>query len=185
VTPVLFGASPDIVPRGPYAGWHVLAQEREKGFAVLDSLTTAQRQRAVLAEKVPPDIFAGPQRDKALEKFEGLPASDLDARQRALLWSLIEEYLGNQLPEVARAHRAKIEADGAGKLHFAWMGPASREQSFYYRVHGPSLLIEYDNTGRPGPPFAHTNHVHIVYRDPTNDYGEDLLAKHHRQSHQR
>jgi hypothetical protein len=185
VTPVLFGASPDIVPRGPYAGWHVLAQEREKGFAMLESLTSSQRARAIVAEKVPPDIFAGPQRDKALKQFEGIAGADLDDRQRSLLWSLIDEYLSNQLPEVARTHRAKIEKDGTAKLHFAWMGPASRDQSFYYRVHGPSLLIEYDNTGRPSTPFLHTNHVHIVYRDPTADYGEDLLAKHHLQAHAR
>jgi hypothetical protein len=178
-TPALWGAQPDEIETGSEAGWRVFAAERAKGLALMHALTTQQRAKAVLSETLPKGgIFTGPQRDKALQTIEGLPASAMTKEQQALLWSLIGEYVDNQAAAAAQAHRRKIERDGFAKVHFAWMGPADDKRSFYFRVHGPSLLIEYDNTGA-GREERDSNHIHSVYRDPSNDYGEDLLKKHY------
>lgn len=176
--PALWGAEPDEILTGNEAGWRVLAAERSKGFALIESLTPAQRSKAILSEKLPEGIFTGPKRDKALQKIEGLAASGLTPVQKALLWSLIDEYVNNQIEAVAAAHKKKIERDGFAKIHFAWMGPVDRSRSFYFRVHGPSILIEYDNTGRSRVE-RDSNHIHSMFRDPSNDYGEDLLRKHY------
>ena len=131
-----------------------------------------------------------------LALVENLQRADLDAIERAtaframmvdlnltqdqvaMLWTLIDEYVNNQSEPVARTHRRKIERDGIGKVHFAWMGPVDDARSFYFRVHGPSILIEYDNTGRDRE-VRDSNHIHSMFRDPSNDYGEDLLKRHY------
>jgi len=179
--PALWGAQPDRIEAGDEAGWRVFAAEREKGYAIVNSLTPQQRATAILSEKLPPGIFTGPQRDKALKTPEGLPASAMTPAQHALLWTLIDEYVNNQTETVARAHRLKIERDGIGKVHFAWMGSTDPARSGYFRVHGPSILIEYDNTGGAGASREErdSNHIHSMFRDPSNDYGEDLLKKHY------
>ncbi len=176
--PALWGAEPDEILTGNEAGWRVLAAERSKGFALIESLTSPQRAKAILSEKLPEGIFTGPQRDKALQTVVGLPSSAMNPDQKALLWSLIEEYVNNQIEPIAAAHRKKIERDGFAKVHFAWMGPVDRSRSFYFRVHGPSILIEYDNTGNARQE-RDSNHIHSMFRDPSNDYGEDLLRKHY------
>ena len=176
--PALWGAQPDQIEVGDEAGWRVFAAERAKGYAVVHSLTAQQKTTAILSDKLPASIFTGPQRDKALQKFEGLPASSMTPAQQALLWTLIDEYVNNQTEKVARAHRAKIEKEGFGKVHFAWMGSTDPAKSCYFRVHGPSILIEYDNTGATRTE-RDSNHIHSMFRDPSNDYGEDLLKKHY------
>jgi hypothetical protein len=108
----------------------------------------------------------------------------LQGRQRDLLESLVDEYLGNLRPEVGRSYRAAIQSAGFDKLHFAWMGPPEPGKAMYYRVHGPTLLIEYDsivppNTKLPNDP----NHIHTVVRVPGNDFGEDWLRRHHLEHH--
>jgi hypothetical protein len=176
--PALWGAQPDEIETGAEAGWRVFAAERAKGYAVVHSLTPEQRKKAILSEKLPQGLFTGPQRDKALQRIEGLPASGMSAAQQSLLWSLIDEYVNNQAEPVARAHRSRIEREGIGKVHFAWMGSTDPARSAYFRVHGPSILIEYDNTGA-GRDERDTNHIHSMFRDPANDYGEDLLKRHY------
>ncbi|MBK5290837.1 MAG: DUF3500 domain-containing protein [Acidobacteriia bacterium] len=176
--PALWGAEPDEILTGNEAGWRVLAAERSKGLAVIESLTAQQRGKAIVSEKLPEGIFTGPKRDKALQSVVGLPASAMNPAQKALLWRLIDEYVNNQVEAVSAAHKRKIERDGFAKVHFAWMGPVDRTRSFYFRVHGPSILIEYDNTGNARQE-RDSNHIHSMFRDPSNDYGEDLLRKHY------
>jgi hypothetical protein len=176
--PALWGAHPDQIERGDEAGWRVFAAERDKGYALVHSLTQQQRSTAILSEALPPGLFTGPKRDKALQTPVGLAASELNATQRGLLWTLIDEYVNNQIEAVARAHREKIEKEGIEKVHFAWMGSTDPARSCYFRVHGPSILIEYDNTGRDREE-RDTNHIHSMFRDPSNDYGEDLLKNHY------
>jgi hypothetical protein len=176
--PALWGAQPDQIERGDEAGWRVFAAERDKGYALVHSLTEQQRSTAILSEELPPGLFTGPQRDKALQTPVGLPASEMTATQGRLLWNLIDEYVNNQTETVARAHREKIKKEGFEKVHFAWMGSTDPARSCYFRVHGPSILIEYDNTGR-GREERDTNHIHSMFRDPSNDCGEDLLKKHY------
>lgn len=183
LTPMFFGAEPDVVLTGPYAGWRIFAAERSKAFALIESLDDAQQSKAILADKVPGAIFEGPGAGGALDKMEGITASDLNDEQRTLLWSLIDEYLNNAPHEVAATQRTKIAADGNEQLHFAWMGPIDDKANIYFRVHGPSVLIEYDNVfaGRADR-SAYSNHIHTILREPSNDFGEDLLRKHYAES---
>jgi len=182
LTPIFLGAEPDVVPRGPYAGLQILGAERRKGLAVIKSLTSEQQSKAVLSESIPEDLFEGTGQAKSLKKFEGIPAAEMSSDQRAKLWVLIDEYLDNCPQEVASARRAKIRADGAAALYFAWMGPIAEEANLYYRVHGPSIIIEYDNTSVGSLRDGYSNHLHTILREPSNDYGEDLLRRHYEES---
>jgi hypothetical protein len=182
MTPAFLGVDPAVQPSGRHAGWQVLAGETAKGFALRNALTPEQVKRAVLSESLPPDIFTLPGRDEELKTPAGV--SGLQGRQRDLLQSLVDEYLGNLQPDVARSYRAGLQSAGFDKLHFAWMGPAETGKAVYYRIHGPTLLIEYDaivppNTKLPNDP----NHIHSVLRIPGNDFGEDWLRRHHQEHH--
>lgn len=179
-TPLFLGAAPQTVLSGPYAGWSVLQHEIDRGFAMMASLNEDQRRQAVIAGAVTNDLFTGRGRKDSLAAPTGLPASQLDARQQARLWGLIREFVGDATDEAAAAQMEAIRADGLERLHLAWWGPTDDPaQRFMYRIHGPSILIEYarenDTRGSGGP----GNHVHAIVRDPRNDYGEDWLGKHY------
>lgn len=188
VAPAFVGVQPNEVPNGAYAGWRVLGEEEDKALALMASLTPAQLDQAVLSEVVPDEIFTGPERGDALSEYEGLVASDMDADQRALLQSLIEEYVRNADPEPADALLARIAADGPEQLHFAWMGQAEVGAAFYYRIHSPSILIEFDHTidlarMREDVRVPDPNHIHTVMRQPGQDYGADALRRHYERHH--
>ena len=183
-TPLFLGAEPHEIERGLEAGWRVLANEGERGWRLLQALNEDQRGIAVLADDIPGDVLAGPGRKGSLREFSGIRASSLDDVQRALLWELVEEFAANADHAAADAQLEKIRADGADALHFAWIGPTDdRTARYYYRVHGPSVLIEYIVEEGVGGNAA--NHVHSIMRDPGNDYGEDWLGKHYEEHHGR
>ena len=107
----------------------------------------------------------------------GLPASRMDAAQRTLLWQLVAVYL-ERLPEpLASLERAKIEGSGIDVVYFSWAGELERAGPHYYRLHGPSFLVEYDNTQDDA------NHVHAVWRNPDGDFGGDVLRRHLERAH--
>jgi hypothetical protein len=182
LTPMFFGAEPDVVLEGPSAGWRIFAAERAKAFALINSFNNEQEAAAVLSDKIPDAIFEGPGAEGALDKMEGIRASQLDDDQRALLWSLIDEYLNNAPQATAAAQRTKIVADGDDQLFFAWMGPIDEKDNIYFRIHGPSVVIEYDNVFAGGRRDGYSNHIHTILREPSNDYGDDLLRKHYAES---
>jgi len=182
LTPTFLGAEPNVVAAGNDAGFQVLGHEADRGMQLLLSLSDAQRAKAVLGEEVPGDVLTGPGRKDALATPEGLPASELDAAQQVWLWRLIDEYVGNANPDAADAHLAEIRGDGLDVLRFAWFGPTDDPHGrYYYRVHGPSLLIEYVVERGVGGSAA--NHVHSIVRHPDNDYGADWLHKHYEEHH--
>jgi hypothetical protein len=183
MTPLHFGADPSVIPSGRHAGWAVLTGETAKGFAMRNALMPEQAKRAVLSENVPVDIFTLPGRDRELQEPQGL--SGFQGHQRDLLEALIEEYLGNLRPDVARNYRTAIQTAGFDKVHFAWMGPAEPWKAVYYRIHGPTVLIEYDNVIPPNTKLPNDpNHIHPVLRSPGNDFGDDWLRRHHLEHHQ-
>ena len=183
-TPLFLGAEPHEILHGLDAGWRVLANEGERGWRLLQALDGDQRARAVLGEDIPRDVLTGPGRKGNLNAFAGLPASALSETQHALLWELVEEYVANADHAAADAQLEKIQRDGLAALHFAWIGPVDDVSArYYYRVHGPSVLIEYIVERGVGGGAA--NHVHSIMRDPGNDYGEDWLDKHYEEHHQR
>lgn len=181
-TPLFLGAEPYEILHGLDAGWRVLAHEAERGFELLQALDERQRARAVLDAEIPRDVLAGPGRKGSLTEFAGLPASAFTDAQRVLLWALVEEYVANADHDAAGVQLTKIQQDGLDQLHFAWMGPVDDVAArYYYRVHGPSVLIEY--VVERGVGGATANHVHSIIRDPSNDYGEDWLGRHYQEHH--
>lgn len=177
-TPAFLGSNPAEIRHGHHAGMRALPAEEDLGFALLHSLTADQKKVAVLSDKAPRDVLFGPGRKKSvLGEPKGLAVDAMHEAQRAIFTELLETYLGNSTPKIAAFHRAKIRAAGLGKIRFAWMGAEQRGQGHYYRLHGPSFAIEYDNTQNGA------NHVHTVFHDLTNDFAADLLQQHYREHH--
>ncbi|MEO8628264.1 MAG: DUF3500 domain-containing protein [Betaproteobacteria bacterium] len=174
-TPAFMGANPAEVPAGQYAGLRILSAEEEIARALLASLDANQRERAIIASSAPQDIITSNCRRMMLQDPAGLAAEAMSEPQRAILWQLVEEYAHNMQSDLADRQLDKIERAGVGDIHFAWAGSQQRGTPHYYRLHGPTALIEYDNTNG--------NHIHTVFRDFTEDFGEDLLRRHYEASH--
>lgn len=182
-TPLFLGAAPQRVESGRYAGWRTLQHEIDKAMALIADLSAAQRALAVQTGEVPVTLLAD--KGKPLPgAFAGIVGARLTPAQQAKLWGLVDEYIGDAANEAAGAQRAAIRRDGVGALHFAWWGPIDDPaQRFMYRVHGPSILIEFIR--EPNATGAAANHVHSIVRDPRNDYGADWLRRHYsEQPHQ-
>ena len=107
----------------------------------------------------------------------GVPWPALRPDQQEILTTLLGAYLHRLPDDAAEAEQAKVTGPAVGQLHFAWAGSTEPRQPHYYRLQGPRLLAEYDNTQRGG------NHIHSVWRDPAGDFGRDLLADHYATSH--
>jgi hypothetical protein len=177
-TPNFFGANPAWVPQGyPLAGLRVLSTEEDLGRSLLDSLTDTQLGTAVIGADAPPDILTRMDTHVRLEKPVGLPASNMNAAQQQLLIHLLSDYLHRMPEDLAADRMDRVEKEGKKYIHFAWAGSREMRRPHYYRVHGPSFLIEYDNTQN------NANHIHSVWRDLRDDWGEDLLRNHYKESH--
>jgi hypothetical protein len=176
--PSFLGANPATVPHGPLAGSRALDGEEALARAVLASLSPAQRAVAVVDPVAPPDILSGtgPRADLR-EVPAGIAYEGLEREQRDALERLIRHYLGRAAPGIAAAEWDRIRAAHLAPVTFAWAGATEPGQGHYYAIRGPRLLIEYDNTQNGA------NHIHAVWRDPANDWGEDLLVAHYRESH--
>ena len=174
-TPIFLGSSPRIVETGPYAGTMVLPQEGARGIDLMAALSPAQQEKARVADELVEDIFTGPGRQDSLSDYEGLAASELDTDQMRLLRALVEEYVRNADFDAADAQIEAIDEAGWDALWFSWRGPSDADGRFYYRVHGPRLLIEYNRQNE--------NHDHVIVRDPRNDYGADWLEQHFEEHH--
>lgn len=176
-SPNFLGANPAEVREGPRKGFRALASEEDLGRALVAALTPAQKKVAILAGEAPKDILTGASRKATLEgQPTGLSASKLNAKQRAMLQALIEEYAHNLPDQVAEERMARVKKAGTN-LHFAWAGGENRGDPHYYRILGPDFLIEYDNTQN------NANHIHSVWRDMKGDFGEDLLKEHYEATH--
>ena len=183
--PMFYGADPAVISEGAHAGHPFLPQERKRGVELLMSLTDKQKAIAVVADAYPsnkfgPIDFAGPGKKDSKRKYQGLKASDMTSPQQKLLWVLIEEYVRNADFDVAERQLSKIKNDGLSALHFMWMGPTDGSEKLFYRVHGPSILIDFVDQ-RTG--FDWNTHPHVIVRDPSNDYGEDWLQRHIMEQH--
>jgi Protein of unknown function (DUF3500) len=175
VTPSFFGSNPAEVRTGARTGLSVLGTEESLGRQLIKSLNDAQKKIAIYTNIAPKEIITGNQRKATLLTPMGLAASKLDKAQLALLRQIIEEYVRRYRPELADADLKKIEKVGWSKIFFAWAGGVEPGEGHYYRVQGPAFLMEFDNTQN------NANHVHTVWRDLENDFGEDLLRKHYDQ----
>ncbi len=148
VTPAFFGANPAEVRSGPLKGLRTLAREQDLGRALAQGMDAAQRRRMIISAQSLGDIVSGPGREESLVSQAGLPA-------------------------VLR----RIREAGIERLYFAWAGPIDPGHAHYYRIHGPSVLIEFDNSQNDA------NHIHSVWHDPRNVFGADLLRAHYERGH--
>src|SRR6185436_4368324 len=172
VAPVFVGANPARVLSGPETGFRLLAAEEDLGRELVRMLPEARRKTALISETAYPEIVtANDPKVRPLE-LEGLAAADMNPAEQQQLRRLIELYTARLVPAAARDALARLERAGFGKVRFAWAGSIESGQKHYYRVHGPTLLIEYDNTQNDA------NHIHTVYRDLDRDFGGDVLRQH-------
>ena len=196
-TPFLLGAEP--AQFGPF---RILGEEEDAAFVLLDSLTDSQQQEAVIHPKPPADFVTRTvatigdveypayhgvgRRDamitdedrKALAYFRqhprGVRAGDLSSTQRGHFDKLLARFVERARPGLVGFEMDRIAASGGvEELHFAWAGGTSIDQPHYFRIQGPATLVEFDNAE------DNANHVHSVWRDPSNDFGADLLMQHH------
>jgi len=173
-SPNFFGANPHEVQSGPYAGLRALGAEEDLGRGLLMALDAEQQKQAIISDEVPGDIILNPGREAdLLGEPKGLAMSAMNADQKDALRLLVEEYAHNVRRDLARSRIERIRAAGEDKIHFAWIGSTERGEGHYYRVHGPTFVIEYDN--------ASGNHSHTVWRDLEKDFGEDLLLEHYQE----
>jgi len=170
--PTFFGTNPAEVRAGPKKGTRVLGPAEDAARSLVESLDSTQRMKAVIQTTAPNDIVTMTKVKIDPLAPEGIPASALNAAQRAQLKKLVDVYTGLMADDIAADRRSRIEKAGWDKVAFAWAGSLERGQKHYYRVQGPTFLIEYDNTQNDG------NHVHSVWRDFNGDFGEDLLREH-------
>jgi hypothetical protein len=175
MSPAFFGANPAEILSGPRKGLRTLAVEEDIARALVKSLDAEQRKAAVIATDAPRDIITGASRKvKALEPA-GIAAAQMNAAQKQQLNELLKEYAFRYRTETAEEVLKKIQNAGEEKLHFAWAGGLEPGEGHYYRIQSPDFIIEYDNTQ------DHANHIHSVWRDIANDFGEDLLRAHYDQ----
>jgi hypothetical protein len=176
-SPAFMGSNPAIVRDGPHAGMEILAEEQQLGRELLAMLSGEQRERAVWSETAPRDIVTGNSRRATIETPIGLPVSEMDREQTDAVMNLIRVYLGRMRSELANEELLKLMQEDVGEIRFAWAGSDEPGAPHYYRIHGPTFLIEYDNVQ------TDANHIHSVWRDLTNDFGFDALAEHYATAH--
>jgi len=176
--PLFLGANPRRVPDGePRAGLRVLAAEEDAARALYTALPPALRERATLPFEGGRGLFEGDGVRVDPGAPRGVPRGDLAPEPQRLLDALVEVYVGNWAAAVAEATRREIEAAGRDAIHFAWAGSGEPGERMYYRVQGPTFLLEYDDTTDGG------DHVHAIWRNRDGDFGRDLLAEHRARLH--
>jgi hypothetical protein len=183
MTPMFMGSEPVSVDTGKYAGTRVLRAEEDNGLALVRSLSPEQRSRAILAQDLPGELFTAAFRDNFEMRYEGIRYGELSSAQQRLLTRLVETYVGRIRPGHAEVRSEEVRRYLAD-THFSWMGGVDETSVFYYRVHSPVILIEFDH--QRGIALDNDepsrNHIHTVVRTPNgNDYGKDLLRQHHEQ----
>lgn len=172
-TPSFYGSNPAEVRQGPRKGVRVLSHEEDLGRELIKALDAAQQKVAIYDTKAPADVITGNKRKVLPLDAAGIPYAKLTEAQRVQLQALVKTYVNRLRGDLAETDLKKIEQAGWDKTSFAWAGGTEKGDPHYYRVQGPTFLVEYDNTQN------NANHVHAVWRDFNNDFGEDLLRKHY------
>lgn len=178
-TPGFMGAHPAVVEDGPQKGLEILKQERETAFTLLHSMNAEQTKKVIIATDAPGDIITRVDRKAMIDHPAGLAFADMNAEQQQLFLNLVSVYIHRYTKLFADGMLKQIQAAGINKLMFAWAGSTEPGigHPHYYRIQGPTLIIEYDNTQ------DNANHVHTVVRDRQLDFGGDELLEHYKAAH--
>jgi len=185
MTPAFLGAEPAVAKTGKYAGNSVLQEEQDRGLALMRSLDAGQRAFATLeARKSADSLRAGANQDNLVLDYAGAPANTFSEAQKKQLLDLIALYVGNMDEGHAKVRMEEVAAH-IDNTWFAWVGDVAEDAVFYYRIHSPVILIEFDHQQPVGTQMINTpdqptrDHIHIMIRTPNgNDYGKDLLGQH-------
>lgn len=178
-TPGFLGSNPAVVQEGPFKGKQVLKEETDAGFNLLNTLSNDQLKKALSDSIAPKDIITINNRKITLESSAGIAYSELTDAQKQLLLQLINVYVHRFTKLFADDMLQEIQQAGFENIHFAWSGKKQPGigNPHYYRVQGPTFIIEYDNTQN------NANHVHSVLRDLKHDFGGDELLEHYKTAH--
>jgi hypothetical protein len=179
--PAFFGANPAHVRTGSRQGLRALAMEEDVGRELITALDSSQRVRATIPGDAPRDIVTAANVSISPLSPTGIVIGDLTPAQTAILRKLIDVYLAKMSDELATYRRSRLERTDMSRVTFAWAGPLTVGAPHYYRVQGPTFLIEYDNTQNDA------NHIHAVWRDFGGEFGRgaagasgDPLRDHYR-----
>ncbi len=177
-TPGFLGSNPAIILSGPEKGKQILKDETEIGFALLHSLDAKQMEKAVIHVKAPGEILTGNSRKAMINDPQGILYNELNSEQQKIFMQLLSVYIHRYTRLFAVGMMQEIESAGLNNLRFAWAGDQQpgRGHPHYYRIQGPAIIIEYDNTQN------NANHVHTVIRDLKNDFGGDELLEHYKKN---
>ncbi len=176
-TPFFFGANPAEVRHGPKKGLRLLPAEEDLARSLLKLLDGERKRKAIVSTAAPADILTRAESSISLGDRWGLAAESMNTEQRELLVRLAKTYI-DRLPDgMAHKKMSGLVKGGIVDVHFAWAGEEEPGKPHYYRLHGPSFLVEYDNTQN------NANHIHTVWRDSKGDFGRDLLREHYRKGH--
>ena len=171
-SPTFFGSNPAEVREGPMKGLRVLGDQEDAGRALLMALNDSQRTKTIIQGVPLNEIVTTNKLDIAPLTPVGLAAADMTASQRELLMKTVNIYIDRMADDIAADRTARLRKAGTDKITFAWAGETERGRKHYYRIQGPTFLIEFDNSQNDG------NHVHSVWRDFDGDFGRDLLREH-------
>jgi hypothetical protein len=188
MTPAFWGSEPTVATSGKYAGTAVLKDEQAKGLGMIRALTPHQRSQAILqTTKRGNNILAQAFSDNIVLDYAGVRVSSFSDDQKQQLLDLVALYVGNVREGHARVHMSDV-AKHLDRTYFAWIGETNDDSVYYYRIHSPVILIEFDHETPVGlrhlypPGVPYREHIHSVVRTPNgNDYGKDLLRLHYRQ----
>lgn len=168
-TPEFFGANPGLIDAGPGRSIRVLGAEEDLARQILKMCTPEQLKVVWIDKAAPDDLRGGGVLQPEQTAPVGIKAADMSADQKKLLAELLTEYLKNMPADVEQKRRAEVNAAGIDQIHFAWWGDQERNQRHYYRVQGPTFIIEYNNTQNQA------NHVHSMWRQLAGDF--NILVK--------
>jgi hypothetical protein len=184
VTPMFLGGEPVVATSGKYDGNEILQNEQNQGLVLLQSLDSEQREAAVISsDKLPTNLLAVAGKDNLVMNYEGISSTELSVDQNAQLIDLIRLFVDNIREDQAQVRIEEV-LQHLDDTYFAWIGGTSNDAVFYYRIHSPVILIEFDHQRPVGIPNLAPNvptrqHIHVMVRTPNgNDYGKDLLRQH-------
>ena len=175
-TPGFLGSNPAVVLSGSEKGKYILKDETELGFALLYSLSKEQKDKAIISNKAPGEILTAASRHAMINDPKGILYNELNSSQQQIFMQLLSIYIHRYTRSFAQVMMKEIEAAGLNNLRFAWAGDQQPGigHPHYYRIQGPTIIIEYDNVQNDA------NHIHTVIRDLKNDFGGDELLKHYK-----
>jgi hypothetical protein len=189
MTPTFLGSEPVIAHSGKFKGTTVLQDEQNKGLAMMNALTEAQRQKAIIqVSKTSNNNVGEAFKDNVVLDYAGIRASEFSAKQKEQLLELINQYVSNMTDKQAKVKMEEVRRH-IDNTYFAWIGDSASTSVFYYRIQSPVILVEFDHQTpanlrhlAANPRAVNREHIHTVVRTPNgNDYGKDLLRQHYEQ----